>query len=193
MITISCLLAYLTQLDITQLPLIPIEFARLIDEKKIQKPRTRLFSVSSYNATSFAYVTKYVAPLAALLLDEQFFFQRTFIPPCTIGLVDQFFTLSKVTNLPGFPGRLHLVGHRHVVGPDVVLPFPQTQNTAEDSARVDADSHVQLHVRGFHNGTEEQTHLSLIVTKWFDVVEKLKTLPESFAGQVDIEIENKEH
>lgn len=51
----------------------------------------------------------------------------------------------------GLPARLHVVGQGDVVGPNVELPLPEAQNTAEHSARVDANAHVQDDVSGLHH------------------------------------------
>lgn len=46
--------------------------------------------------------------------------------------------------LPWNPPRLHLVGHRNVGGPDVVLPALLTQDPPQDCATVHANAHVNI-------------------------------------------------
>ena len=56
-----------------------------------------------------------------------------------IGLV---FKSTCNLNLPGFSAGFHGIGQGHVIGPDVVLPFAQSQDSAEDASSVNANSHV---------------------------------------------------
>ena len=51
----------------------------------------------------------------------------------------------------GLALRLHLVGRRDVIRPDVVLPLAKAQNSAEDPSSVNSNSHVQGNIRGFDN------------------------------------------
>ena len=56
--------------------------------------------------------------------------------------------------LPRLAPGLHVVGQRDVIGPDVVLPLAQPEDAAEDPARVEANTHAQIHLRGLHNRPE---------------------------------------
>ena len=57
--------------------------------------------------------------------------------------------------VPRLSPGLHVVGEVDIVGPDVVLPLPQPEYPAEDSAAVDPHSHVEVHVSGLHYGPEQ--------------------------------------
>ena len=64
--------------------------------------------------------------------------------------------LARITNVsPGLAAGLHVVGEVDIVRPDVVLPLPQPQHSAEDSPAVDPDPHVEVHVSSFHHGPEQ--------------------------------------
>ena len=72
--------------------------------------------------------------------------------------------LRYVNNLP-IKGRkfsprksspFHVVGERDVIGPDVELPLPQTENSAVNSAGVNAHAHV--HVHAGHLADESETN-----------------------------------
>jgi hypothetical protein len=64
--------------------------------------------------------------------------------------------LISSAHLPRLPVGLHLVGHGDVVGPDVVLPLSESEDAAEDAAGVDANAHVELHVRRFYHVAESE-------------------------------------
>ena len=53
------------------------------------------------------------------------------------------------------PG-LHVVGQCDVITPDVELPLTQTQDSTQDIAGVDADSHIHIEPCGFTDKTETQ-------------------------------------
>lgn len=57
---------------------------------------------------------------------------------------------------PGESSGLHVVGQRHVVRPHVVLPFLQTDHAAEHVARVNADAHADVDLRGLLQVTAEE-------------------------------------
>ena len=59
-------------------------------------------------------------------------------------------------HLPGDASRLHVVGQRYVVGPDVVLPLPQAEDAAEDPPGVEADPHIELNLGGLHHRPEHK-------------------------------------
>lgn len=73
------------------------------------------------------------------------------------------FSLSKereekeaISDLPSFSIGFHLVGRGDIIAPYIVLPFPQTQNSTENSTSVDSNSHIQFHIGGFNHRTEKE-------------------------------------
>ena len=56
--------------------------------------------------------------------------------------------------LPRFAVGLHLICGGDVVGPDVVLPLPESEHPTQDPPRVDPHAHVQLDVGGLNHGAE---------------------------------------
>lgn len=70
-------------------------------------------------------------------------------------------TSTQRSSSPRYAGRLHPVGQRHVVRPDVVLPLAQADDAAQHVPRVNADPHVDIHSCGFpHLPGERAGHLS---------------------------------
>lgn len=61
--------------------------------------------------------------------------------------------------LPWFPAGLHVIGKCDVVRPHVILPFPQSQDTAQYPARVDAHPHIELDVGGFNDAGDGVDHV----------------------------------
>lgn len=61
---------------------------------------------------------------------------------------------SRDVHTTRFTARFHVIGQRHIIGPHVELPFAQPQNAAEDTAGMDADTHVEVDIGGFDDGTE---------------------------------------
>jgi len=53
----------------------------------------------------------------------------------------------KWMELPGFSSGLHMVGDNNVVRPDVVLPLVKTDNSGQNEAGVDANTHIHLDTR----------------------------------------------
>ena len=49
-------------------------------------------------------------------------------------------------NAPRNTARFHVVGQGDVVGPDVELPLVDAQHAAQHRSRMDADSHIQVHL-----------------------------------------------
>lgn len=55
--------------------------------------------------------------------------------------------INDGTLLPRYSAGLEFVCDGDVVGPDVELPLPEPENSAVNSASVNADSHVHVHTR----------------------------------------------
>lgn len=60
---------------------------------------------------------------------------------------------ARYMDASGLAARLHVIGQRHVVRPDVELPLAQPQDAAQHAAGVNADAHVQMDVRRFDDRT----------------------------------------
>ena len=60
--------------------------------------------------------------------------------------------------VPREAGLLHDVGGGHVVAPHVVLPFLETNHTAQHVASVNTDPHVHLHPRGRPDAADGGDH-----------------------------------
>lgn len=45
-------------------------------------------------------------------------------------------------NLPGFAAGFHLVGQFHILGVNIELPLPLTEDSRQHGSRVDSHSHV---------------------------------------------------
>lgn len=43
--------------------------------------------------------------------------------------------------------RFHMIGNHHIVGPHIEMPFFVAQHAAHYRTAVDADSHVQIHLK----------------------------------------------
>jgi len=52
---------------------------------------------------------------------------------------------SVGTHLPGDTAALHVVGQCNIVAPNIKLPLSEAKDAAENVARVDADSHVNIY------------------------------------------------
>lgn len=52
-------------------------------------------------------------------------------------------------NAPRNTARFHVVGQGDVVGPDVELPFPETQHSAMDATGMNSHAHVDVNARNF--------------------------------------------
>lgn len=57
-------------------------------------------------------------------------------------------TVHLPLNSPRQARSLHDIGEGHVIGPHIVLPLAQTQHPTEHTARVQAHTHVQVHLSG---------------------------------------------
>lgn len=63
---------------------------------------------------------------------------------------------------PGDSSRLHPVGEGHIMGPHVVLPLAQPDDTTQHVPRVYAHTHADVHARGLPHlpGAEQEGHLT---------------------------------
>lgn len=61
--------------------------------------------------------------------------------------------------LPRFATSFHVVGQCDVVGPDVILPLPQSKDSTKNSSRVDPYAHIQLDIGGFHHAGDGVDHV----------------------------------
>lgn len=46
--------------------------------------------------------------------------------------------------VPRYPSRLHLIGYRHIGGPNIKLPPLLTEHSAQHGASVNAHAHIHL-------------------------------------------------
>ncbi len=68
---------------------------------------------------------------------------------------------------PRKSASFHVVCERDVVGPDVELPLPEPENSAVNSAGVNADSHVHVHTRHLANKPAKEIEFFFIWKKPF--------------------------
>ena len=86
------------------------------------------------------------------------------ISVCVLEREHAYYTIHAKLDLPRFTSSLHLVGQRDVVGPNVVLPLPESENSAQNSTRVNADAHVQLNVGCLDDGTGKKRRFQIRTT-----------------------------
>ncbi len=68
--------------------------------------------------------------------------------------------------LPWYSSCLHLVGHRHVSRPHVILPALLSEHAAQNRPRMHPDTHVHVRLRLLSNISEIQMNVSdLIILK----------------------------
>lgn len=65
----------------------------------------------------------------------------------------------KIIYTPWLSSGFHIISQSDVVGPHVVLPLPQTQDSAQYPSRMDAHPHVELHVGGLHYAGDGVDHV----------------------------------
>lgn len=68
-------------------------------------------------------------------------------------------TRDDLDVLPRFASGFHVVGQRDIVGPHVILPLPQSEDSAKNSSRVDPYAHVELDIGGFHDAGDGVDHV----------------------------------
>jgi hypothetical protein len=66
------------------------------------------------------------------------------------------FWMSVLKASPWDASGFHVVGQCDVITPHVKLPLTQTQDSTQDVAGVDADSHIHIEPCGFTNKSEKQ-------------------------------------
>lgn len=52
-----------------------------------------------------------------------------------------------------------MIGQRHIVAPDVKLPFTQTQDATQHISRVNSDSHVNIETCRFPDESKSATSM----------------------------------
>lgn len=79
-----------------------------------------------------------------------------------------FATISKM-ELPSYTGRLYLVGYDYIVRPNVVLPLARSHDAADDAARVNANSHVDVDLSRYSNLADIADHSQAQLNAVFSV------------------------
>ena len=85
--------------------------------------------------------------------------------------------LPQGHNVPGQARSLHDIGQGDIVGPHVILPLAQAQDTAEHPARVQPHAHVQVHLSGLGHRPEMQTRAWAAALSSLPQGPKLKSWP----------------